>query len=102
MAVSIKDGLQTTVNKMVSDTVILDRYTCPRYLKMNAFNKRFNHTIQKEFVIYHEDLLMKDLRLFNGVLFEYLGRYNFRRPHYSSDYQPQCSRSHPQHLLCPI
>ena len=54
---------------------------------MNAFNERFNRTIQEEFVIYHEDLLMKDLRLFNDVLFEYLGRYNFRRPHYSLGYQ---------------
>ena len=38
---------------------------------------------------------MKDLRLFNDVLFEYLGRYNFRRLHYSLDYQTPAQRLAP-------
>ena len=48
---------------------------------MNAIDKRFNRTIQEEFVAHHEAILVSDLLLFNDVLFEYLGRYNLRRPH---------------------
>ena len=62
-------------------------YTYPRCLKMNALDERFNRTIQEEFVAHNEDILMKDLALFNDVLFEYLGRYNFRRPHWGLGYK---------------
>ena len=54
---------------------------------MNAIDERFNRTIQEEFVEHHEDILGQDLERFNDVLFEYLMRYNFRRPHYSLGYQ---------------
>ena len=54
---------------------------------MNAIDERFNRTIQEEFVAHHVDILEEDLALFNDVLFEYLGRYNFRRPHQSLDYK---------------
>ena len=40
-----------------------------------------------KFVAHHEDILMEDLALFNDVLFEYLGRYNFRRPHQGLGYK---------------
>ena len=67
-------------------------YTYPRSPKMNAFNERFNRTIQEEFVIYHEDLLMEDLSVFNDVLFEYLGRFNFKRPHQGLGFQTPVQR----------
>ena len=62
-------------------------YTYPRCPKMNAVDERFNRIIQEEFVAHHEDILVKDLALFNEVLFEYLGRYNFRRPHQGLAYK---------------
>ena len=61
--------------------------TYPRCPKMNAIDERFNRTIQEEFVAHHEDILVTDLGRFNEVLFEYLGRYNFRRPHQSLAYK---------------
>ena len=57
-------------------------YTYPKCPKMNAFGERFNRTLQEEFVEYHEDLLGEDLTTFNNVMFEYLNRYNARRPHH--------------------
>ena len=62
-------------------------YTYPHCPKMNAIDERFNRTIQEEFIAHHVDILEEDLALFNDVLFEYLGRYNFRRPHQSLDYK---------------
>ena len=62
-------------------------YTYPRCPKMNAVDERFNCIIQEESVAYHEDILVKDLTLFNEVLFEYLGRYNFRRPYQGLAYK---------------
>ena len=41
---------------------------------MNAFNDRFNRTVQ-------EELLFEDLRAFNQCLLGYLDRYNGQRPH---------------------
>ena len=67
-------------------------YTYPRCPKMNAVDERFNRTIQEEFVAYHEDLLGEDLTLFNDVLFEYLMRYNCRRPHHSLGLQTPVQR----------
>ncbi len=32
---------------------------------MNAYVERFNHTIQEQFVDYHEDSLFDDMALFN-------------------------------------
>ncbi len=62
-------------------------YTYPRCPKMNAIDERFNRTIQEEFVAHNVDILEEDLVLFNDVLFEYLGRYNFRRPHWGLGYK---------------
>jgi len=74
------------------DRDITHCHTDPRCPKMNAHDERFNCTIQEEFVDYHEDLLVEALKQFNDVLFEYLGRYNFRRPHYSLGYQTPAQR----------
>ena len=55
-----------------------------RLLRAEGFvvnKKRVYRIYKEEFVAHHEDILVKDLTLFNEVLFEYLGRYNFRRPH---------------------
>ena len=46
-------------------------YTYPRSPKRNAHMERFNRTVQKEFLIHHEDLLWgdrADLALLNGNL----------------------------------
>ncbi len=70
---------------------------------MNAHAERFNHTLQKEFVDYYEDLLFDDdLTLCNDKLFDYLLWFNTERPHYSlnqqsplqylAQYYPQCQR----------
>ena len=44
-------------------------HTYPRCPKMNAYNERFNRTIQEEFVDYREDLLLDDLRGFNATIY---------------------------------
>ena len=64
---------------------------------MNAFNERFNRTVQEDFVDHEEDLLVEELRLFNARLFDYLERYNIRRPHYSLGNQTHC-QMFAQHL----
>ena len=48
---------------------------------MNAFNERFNRTVQEDFVDYEEDLLAEDLRSFNHRLLDYIDCYNGQRPH---------------------
>lgn len=58
-------------------------HTFPRTPKMNARCKRFNRTVQEEFVDYHEDLLFEDLRAFNDKLFDWLLWYNGERPHHA-------------------
>ena len=65
-------------------------HTYPRCPKMNAYNERFNRTIQEEFVDYQEDLLLDDLSGFNDRLLEYLQRYNGERPHYGLNYLTPC------------
>ena len=56
-------------------------HTYPKSSKMNAFNERFNRTVQEGFVDYEEELLLEDLRTFNQRLLGYLNRYNGHRPH---------------------
>ena len=65
-------------------------HTYPRSPKMNAFNERFNRTVQEDFVDYEEDLLLEDLRLFNQRLLDYLDRYNGQRPHQGINYRTPC------------
>jgi transposase InsO family protein len=57
--------------------------TYPKTPKMNAHVERFNGSIQKEFVAYHEDLLFTDIQLFNDKLLDYLVWFNTERPHYA-------------------
>ena len=65
-------------------------HTYPRCPKMNAYNERFNRTIQEEFVDYQEDLLHDDLPGFNAHLLTYLQRYNGERPHHGLNYLTPC------------
>ena len=44
---------------------------------------------------------MSNLALFNDALFEYLGRYNFRRPHQGLDYKTP-PKQLAFALICPI
>ena len=58
--------------------------TYPKTPKMNAHAERFNRTVQKESLDYHEDLLWGDeanLALLNRRLAEWLLWYNGERPH---------------------
>ncbi len=65
-------------------------HTYPRSPKMNAFNERFNRTVQEDFVDYEEVLLLEDLRLFNQRLLDYLDRYNGQRPHQGINCRTPC------------
>ncbi len=60
-------------------------HTYPRSPKMNAFNERFNRTVQEDFVDYEEELLLEDLRLL-----DYLDRYNGQRPHQGINCRTPC------------
>ena len=64
-------------------------HTYPRSPKMNAFNERFNRTVQEDFVDYEEGLLLEDLRLFNQHLLGYLDRCHGR------DHTEESITSHP-------
>ncbi len=57
-------------------------YTYPKCPKMNAFNERFNRTLQEEFVEFEEGLLLTDIREFNERMIDYLLWFNTQRPHY--------------------
>ena len=82
-------------------------HTWPRSPKMNAFNERFNRTVQTDFVDYEKDCLLNDLRLFNERLPGFLDRYDGQRPHQGLNYQTPCQML-AQHLasyinpICPI
>ena len=64
--------------------------TGPKYLKVNAFNERFNRTVQEELIGHEEDLRPDDLWQFNERLMGYLERYNGRRPHQGLGYLTPC------------
>lgn len=57
-------------------------HTYPRTPRMNAHAERFNRTIQEEFLIYHEELLV-DPKQFNRPLIPWLLWFNADRPHWS-------------------
>lgn len=74
-------------------------YTYPKCPKMNAYNERFNRTVQEELVDFEEDLLADDLRGFNRHLLDWLGRYNGERPHWGLSYLTPCqaiAKQYPQ------
>ncbi len=56
-------------------------YTYPKTPKINAYVKRFNRTLQEEFLNYHEDLLFEP-QAFNRELIAWLLWYNSQRPHW--------------------
>ncbi len=60
-------------------------HTDQRSPKMDAFNERFNRTVQEEWMDYGEDLLPGNVREFNARLPGCLDRYNNRRPHRGLD-----------------
>ncbi len=78
-------------------------HTYPRSPKMNAFNERFNRTVQEDFVDYEEDLLLEDLRLFNQRLLGYLDRYNGHTDHTKESITSHPAKCSPSTCLgCPI
>jgi len=65
-------------------------HTYPKCPKMNAYNERFNRTVQEELVDFEEDLPADDLRGFNRHLLDWLDRYNGERPHWGLNYLTPC------------
>ena len=57
-------------------------HTYPKTPRMNAHAERFNRTIQEEFLLYHEELLV-DPKQFNRPLIPWLLWFNADRPHWS-------------------
>jgi len=65
-------------------------FTYPPCPEMNAYNERFNRTVQEEFMDCHEELLLGDVRGFNEHLLSYLECYNGERPHWGLGYLTPC------------
>ena len=75
-------------DELLKDKEIKHYWTYPRSPKMNAYNERFNRTLQEQFVDYYEDLLFVDLRGFNKKLADWLVEYNTVLPHHSLGLKP--------------
>lgn len=54
--------------------------------KINGVVERFNRTIQEEFINRSEEIFF-DLKKFEEKMINYLNWYNFKRPHYSLNFQ---------------
>ncbi len=72
--------------RLAADQLKLPHYfSRPRTPKDNAFDERFNRTIQDEFIALGH--LTDDCAIFNRELTEWLIEYNFHRPHQSLGYE---------------
>ena len=71
--------------RMASDALKLTHWhSRPKTPKDNAFDERFNRTLQDEFISLGH--LTSDCAIFNRELTEWLVEYNFHRPHQSLGY----------------
>ena len=71
---------------MAAGSLKLEHYfSRPRTPKDNAFDERFNRTLQDEFIALGH--LTDDCAIFNRELTEWLIEYNFHRPHQSLRYE---------------
>src|SRR3989344_3685897 len=72
--------------RMAAGSLKLEHYfSRPRTPKDNAFDERFNRTLQDEFIALGH--LTDDCAIFNRELTEWLIEYNFHRPHQSLRYE---------------
>lgn len=72
--------------KEAAQTLKLSHYfSRPRTPKDNAFDERFNRTLQDEFISLGH--LTNDCAIFNRELTEWLVEYNFNRPHQALNYE---------------
>lgn len=75
-------------------------FSRPRTPQDNAFDERFNRTLQEEFVKMGN--MMTDCEGFNRKLTEWLIEYNFRRPHQSLDYETPVEFHYKYHKVLPM
>ena len=68
--------------------------------KDNAFDERFNRTVQEEFVALGNR--HPDLNVFNHKLTEWLVEYNFKRPHQSLGYETPINFQNHYHKVLPM
>src|SRR3989338_4965879 len=68
--------------------------------KDNAFDERFNRTLQEEFIALGNR--HPDLNVFNQKLTEWLVEYNFHRPHQSLGYETPINFQNHYHKLLPM
>lgn len=68
--------------------------------KDNAFDERFNRTLQEEFIALGNR--HPDLNIFNQKLTEWLVEYNFKRPHQSLGYETPINFQNHYYKLLPM
>ena len=87
--------------RMAAQTLKLDHYhSRPRTPKDNAFDERFNRTLQDEFIALGH--LSNDCVFFNKNLTEWLIEYNFHRPHQSLGYETPIEFHFKHHKVLPM
>lgn len=72
----------------------------PKTPKDNAFDERFNRTLQDEFIALGH--LTDDCAIFNRELTEWLIEYNFHRPHQTLGYDTPINFHYQHHKVLPM
>ncbi len=88
------------INAACEDLHLAHYWSRPRTPKDNAVNKRFNRTIQDEFLAL--GTMTADTVAFNRRLTEWLVGYNFGRPHQALNYMPPISFTFKYHKVLPM
>lgn len=84
----------------ISELKLNQYFSRVRTPKDNAFDERFNRTLQEEFIaLGHRH---PDLNVFNQNLTEWLVEYNFNRPHQSLGYETPINFQNHYHKLLPM
>jgi transposase InsO family protein len=87
--------------RLATQTLRLDHYhSRPKTPKDNAFDERFNRTLQDEFIALGH--LTDDCVLFNKELTEWLVEYNFHRPHQTLGYATPIDFHYQYHKVLPM
>lgn len=87
--------------RLAASSLKLEHYfSRPRTPKDNAFDERFNRTLQDEFIALGH--LTDDCAIFNRELTEWLIEYNFHRPHQSLGYETPIQFHNQHHKVLPM
>ncbi len=87
--------------RLAADHLALTHYhSRPKTPKDNAFDERFNRTLQDEFIALGH--LTSDCGIFNRELTEWLVEYNFHRPHQSLGYLTPIAYQHNYTKVLPM